>query len=77
MTSEKQLGEKIISRDGLERRINEVAHQRAIEYYSQAQQAFKITDWWQGKKQFHMDVTYLMNEASNEYVHDLRKLQES
>ncbi|HJA47537.1 MAG TPA: hypothetical protein H9792_07190 [Candidatus Limosilactobacillus excrementigallinarum] len=77
LTSEKQLGEKIISRDGLERRINEVAHQRAIEYYSQAQQAFKITDWWQGKKQFHMDVTYLMNEASYEYVHDLRKLQES
>ncbi|WP_295730097.1 hypothetical protein [uncultured Limosilactobacillus sp.] len=77
LAPEKQVEIAGLSRQGLEERLNELARQQAIDFYPQAKQAFKITDWWQGKKRFHMDVTYLMNEASFEYVHDLRKLQES
>lgn len=66
-----------LSREKLERQLNVVARQQGVKYYPEATQAFKITDWWQGKKQFHMDVTYLMNKASFEYVHDLKKLSES
>ena len=65
-----------ISRDQLERQLNKLALNRKIEFFQSAQQPFKITDWWQGKKKFHMDFTYLMNEASYENVHDLHKLEE-
>lgn len=77
LAPEKQAEITGLSRKVLEKRLNEVAQQQAVEFFPQAKQAFQITDWWQGKKRFHMDVTYLMNEASFEYVHDLRKLQES
>lgn len=65
-----------LTRQEIEDRINYLADQQQVDHIKDADQAFKITDWWQGKKHFHMDVTYLMNEASFEYVHDLRKLGE-
>lgn len=65
-----------VTRDELERQLNQLAIERNIDFFQKAPQAFKITDWWQGKKKFHMDVTYLMNEASYEYVQDLHKLGE-
>lgn len=65
-----------VTRDELERQLNQLAIERNVDFFQKAPQAFKITDWWQGKKRFHMDVTYLMNEASYEYVQDLHKLGE-
>ncbi len=65
-----------VTRDELERQLNQLAIERNVDFFQKAPQAFKITDWWQGKKKFHMDVTYLMNEASYEYVQDLHKLGE-
>lgn len=65
-----------VTRNELENQLNKLAIERDVEFFKQAPQPFKITDWWQGKKKFHMDVTYLMNEASYEYVQDLRKLGE-
>lgn len=66
----------LVTRDELERQLNQLAIERNVDFFQKAPQAFKITDWWQGKKKFHMDVTYLMNEASYEYVQDLHKLGE-
>ncbi|WP_251546991.1 hypothetical protein [Limosilactobacillus caecicola] len=66
-----------LSRHQLENEFNQRASQAQVSYYHEAAVPFRITDWWQGKKQFHLDVTYLTNEASFEYVHDLQKLQES
>lgn len=65
-----------VTRDKLERQLNQLAIEKNVDFFQKAPQAFKITDWWQGKKKFHMDVTYLMNEASYEYVQDLHKLGE-
>ena len=65
-----------VTRDELERQLNQLAIEKNVDFFQRAPQAFKITDWWQGKKKFHMDVTYLMNEASYEYVQDLHKLGE-
>ena len=65
-----------VTRDELERQLNQLAIEKNVDFFQKAPQAFKITDWWQGKKKFHMDVTYLMNEASYEYVQDLHKLGE-
>ena len=65
-----------VTRDELERQLNQLAIERNVDFFQKAPQSFKITDWWQGKKKFHMDVTYLMNEASYEYVQDLHKLGE-
>ena len=65
-----------VTRDELERQLNQLAIEKNVDFFQRAPQAFRITDWWQGKKKFHMDVTYLMNEASYEYVQDLHKLGE-
>ena len=76
ITEENQRNLEQLSRSNLEAQINQQAQRQGIDYFDKAQGPFKITDWWQGKKRFHMDVTYLMNEASYEYVHDLKKLGE-
>lgn len=65
-----------LTRQQMEDQLNQLAVEQQIEHLAGTKKAFRITDWWQGKKQFHMDVTYLMNEASCEYVHDLKKLSE-
>lgn len=65
-----------LTRSVVEDQLNRIARQKKIEHVEGTDQAFKVTDWWQGQQKFHMDVTYLMNEASFEYVHDLKKLEE-
>lgn len=46
-----------------------------IEKAAQAPQAFVVTDAWLYKQTLHLDIAYLMNEATFEYVHDLKKLK--
>lgn len=64
-----------LSREELQSKLDQYAKLHHIDHIEQASRGFLITDWWQGKTKFHIDVTYLMNEASLEYVHDLKKLQ--
>lgn len=65
---------KRITRQLVQDKLNESARQQDVKYFKRAKQAFLITDWWQREDILHFDVTYLSNEASYEYVHDLKKL---
>ncbi|QEA30840.1 hypothetical protein [Secundilactobacillus malefermentans] len=38
--------------------------------------AFSVTDMWLYKNELHVDVAYLMNESTVEYLRDLKKLDE-
>ncbi len=35
----------------------------------------EVTDWWVYEERLHVDVAYLMNESTKEYVADLKKLK--
>lgn len=35
---------------------------------------FVVSDWWQYEQVQHIDVAYLLNEATQEYVADLKRL---
>lgn len=63
--------------------VNKAALQQALDDYATRHQvkvatpgaaAFVITDWWQYEQVHHVDVAYLLNEATREYVADLRRI---
>lgn len=54
--------------------INRCAQKEGVLGFNGAKQPFLITDWWVFEDVLHVDVTYIMNEATAEYVHDLHKL---
>lgn len=62
----------------LEAELNKYAQAEQIVGFEALQQPFKVTDFWQALPeqggQWHIDVAYLLNEATNEYVRDLEKL---
>lgn len=60
-----------LTRERLEQDLNDYAsrHQLANEVA-----AFVVTDWWQYEQVQHVDVAYLLNEATKEYVADLKKI---
>lgn len=35
---------------------------------------FVITDWWTRDEQLHMDIAYVVNAATREYVQDVRRV---
>ena len=51
--------------------------QATVVAHLQAQdQAYQVTDWWTYEKNLHIEVAQLSNEATREYVHDLKKLEQ-
>lgn len=42
-----------------------------------ASQPFIITDWWKYEGILHIDIAYLINEATVEYIKDLEKLNQN
>ena len=38
--------------------------------------AYRLTDWWTYEQTLHLEVAQLSNEATIEYVHDLKKLDQ-
>lgn len=42
-----------------------------------AKETFRVTDWWTYEQRLHIDIAYLMNEATREYVDDLKKVAKS
>lgn len=51
--------------------------QATVVAHLQAQdQAYQVTDWWTYEKNLHIEVAQLSNEATKEYVHDLKKLEQ-
>lgn len=65
-----------LDRKTFSKAIDQAASDQQIIGFNGASQPFLVTDWWQFEHVFHVDVTYLMNEATVEYVHDLHKLND-
>lgn len=65
-----------LDREMFSKAIDQAASDQQIIGFNGASQPFLVTDWWQFEHVFHVDVTYLMNEATVEYVHDLHKLND-
>lgn len=61
----------------LEVSLNRYAQSKNLRGYQGTRTPFKVTDFWQsidGKEIWHIDVTYIVNEVTLEYTHDLEKL---
>lgn len=63
-----------MERQAFQEALNQCAHKQGILGFHGAKEPFLITDWWVFENVLHVDVTYIMNEATAEYVHDLHKL---
>lgn len=63
-----------IERHDFQKALNQCAQAEGVLGFQGAREPFLITDWWVFEHILHVDVTYIMNEATAEYVHDLHKL---
>jgi len=57
--------------------LQEYAINNQIGAFQDAGPALRVTDTWLRSGQLHLDVAYLMNEATLEYLKDLRRLNPS
>ena len=57
--------------------LQEYAEQERIGAFQGAGPALRVTDAWLRSGQLHLDIAYLMNEATLEYLEDLRRLNPS
>ncbi|MBM7543853.1 hypothetical protein [Periweissella beninensis] len=75
---EAKIDSAISTQIALENELNRYAQQEKIVGYQANSQPFKVTDFWQEQPKqgakWHIDVAYLINEATNEYVRDITKL---
>ncbi|MFB9769402.1 hypothetical protein [Lactiplantibacillus modestisalitolerans] len=54
--------------------LERVAAAQQLTAFQAAGPALRVTDAWLRDGQLHLDVAYLMNEATYEYLEDLRRL---
>ena len=64
------------SRDDLEKKLTEYAKQNQIQSFEKSSTVFKVTDWWTYENVLHIDVAYVLNEATREYIADLQRLDQ-
>ncbi len=57
--------------------LDEYAKQHHLQTAPKAKQAFVITDWWTYEGILHIDIAYLVNEATVEYIDDLKRLNQN
>lgn len=60
-----------LTKERLEQKLNDYASGHQL---PEAGESFVVTDWWQYEYVQHIDVAYLLNEATREYVADLKKI---
>lgn len=65
-----------ISRDELEKQLTVYAKKNEIQSFKESQIVFKVTDWWTYENVLHIDVAYVLNEATREYTADLKRLDQ-
>lgn len=58
----------------LNSQLNTYADQNDIQSYEDVDRIFIVTDLWTYLDQLHIDVAYVVNESTAEYVKDLAKL---
>lgn len=63
-----------LNRKTLEKQLSDYAKQNNIEAYDESDIVFKVTDWWKYEDVLHIDVAYVLNEATREYIADLQRL---
>lgn len=66
--------EMTLNREDLSKQLNAYAKDHQIDSLKTGKPAFVVTDWWTYEQILHIDVAYLLNEATVEYVADLKKL---
>lgn len=62
------------SREVVNQALRDYADQHNIKSSDPTLPAILVTDWWQYQGIIHLDVAYLSNEATAEYVKDLKTL---
>lgn len=74
-----QLGKQAdaLSVSSLNQALNQYAKQEQILPVEGANRAFVVSDWWTYEHLLHIDVAFVMNEATKEYVRDLKKVAKS
>lgn len=63
-----------LTRDQLNKALNDYAQEHQLATAEGSKATFVVTDWWQYEKVQHIDVAYLLNEATKEYVADLKRI---
>lgn len=63
-----------LNREKLEKQLARYAKQNQVQSYEKSSTVFKVTDWWTYENILHVDVAYVLNEATREYIADLRRL---
>ncbi|MCF0119127.1 MAG: hypothetical protein HUJ64_05160, partial [Limosilactobacillus mucosae] len=61
----------------VEMALNAYAKEKHLDHLPTAAKTFVVTDWWTYEQMLHIDVAYIYNEATREYVMDLRKLNQN
>ncbi|KGE70145.1 hypothetical protein [Limosilactobacillus reuteri] len=65
------------TRQKLAAELDEYAKKHHLKMAPNASQPFIITDWWKYEGILHIDIAYLINEATVEYIKDLEKLNQN
>lgn len=63
-----------LTRERLNYALNDYADRQNLTTATGSKTTFVVTDWWQYEKVQHIDVAYLLNEATQEYVADLKRI---
>lgn len=63
-----------LTRERLNYALNDYADRQDLTTAAGSKTTFVVTDWWQYEKVQHIDVAYLLNEATQEYVADLKRI---
>lgn len=64
-----------LTREQLTKKLEEYAQKQGIKARQTDLPPFVITDWWTYEQILHIDVAYLTNEATIEYIEDLKRLK--
>ena len=64
------------TRQKLATKLDEYAKKHHLKMAPNASQPFIITDWWKYEGILHIDIAYLINEATVEYIEALKKLNQ-
>lgn len=62
------------TQETLTAQLTAYANDHHLQTAPHAKSVFVITDWWTYEGILHIDVAYLMNEATVEYIADLKRL---
>ncbi|CAH0415786.1 hypothetical protein KAR50_01315 [Periweissella fabaria] len=71
-----RMANQVTAMTELEVTLNQFATQNNLIGYQGLVKPFKVTDFWQAldDHKWHIDITYIVNQVTLEYTHDIEKL---